>query len=283
MKLWYLLRETFSNLTKARFSSLLSIVTMAISLLMIGVFAVVALNGWQLVQHIKNKIEMEAFIEDTLTPNQIYELKQKISKMEGVMAVAFISKEEAREQFQRQFGEDVFTILGENPLPCSFRLRVQPLFQKPRRVKILAQKIQALPGVTEVVYRYELLILIEKYLKIALGIALLLGLIVGVGAILLIANTIQLSIYSKRDAIEIMKLVGATPSFIRRPFLLAGAFQGLVAGGVATGILNLLLFVIRYFVPEIQFFIQQVFLLLIVTGIMLGIIGSRLAIRRYLK
>ena len=120
-------------------------------------------------------------------------------------------------------------------------------------------------------------------MKIALGIALLLGLIVGVGAILLIANTIQLSIYSKRDAIEIMKLVGATPSFIRRPFLLAGAFQGLVAGGVATGILNLLLFVIRYFVPEIQFFIQQVLLLLIVTGIMLGIIGSRLAIRRYLK
>ncbi len=279
----YSLREAVSALAKSRMSSFLSVVITAISLFFLGLFAVSVLKGWQVTHQLKKQIEMEVFLRDGVSDDLIYAMKLKLQKQPEIDSVVYVSKTAALRDFQREFGEDVAEILGENPLPASFRIQLNPRYLNPDDVRQLEEKIKGWRGVDEVIYRYDLLQAFEKYFRIAAVVAFFLGLLLIIASILLISNTIRLSILGKRDSIEIMSLVGAKPAFIRRPFVIEGAIQGFLGGLLAVLALLVLLKIVSLLIPGFRLDFKPVGWALIIWGTLIGTVGSWIAIRRLLR
>jgi len=280
---FYSAKEGINALVKSKFSSLLSILTIMISIFFLGIFVVFIFQGWSVVRELKSQIEMEVFLKDGIGAERVQSVRTKLQTYEEVEAIVHISKEEALNNFKTEFGENVVEVLGENPLPASIQLKLKSEFHEKQKVEQLQKNIEALTGVDDVIYRYDLLQLIVKYLKILVLITFLVGGLLFFTSILLISNTIRLSIFSKRDSIKIMGLVGATPSFIRRPFVFEGALQGFL--GAMLAIFGLLLGskMLALFLPGININFGMINYGLLVWGVLLGSIGSWVSIRRYLQ
>jgi len=228
-------------------------------------------------------MEMEIFIDNSYTGEQIENLRQNIIRIAGIDSVRYISKEQAAEIFKQQFGQDIFEILDDNPLPSSFHIKLKPTFRSATNAQKISEEINKLEGVDEVLYRRDLLIILEKYIRIFVGAVLGIGVLLAVGSILLVSNTIRLIIFSRSNIIEIMKLVGATRRFIRRPFLVEGIIQGLVGGFLAAVFFFFILKVVKVEIPGLILIDQRNYTILIILGILFGLIGSLLALRRFLK
>lgn len=249
----------------------------------LGIFVVFIFQGWSVVRHLKSQIEMEVFLKDGIGDKIVQSVRGQLQSFEEIERVNYISKEDALKNFKTEFGEDVVAVLGENPLPASFQLKLKPEFHEHTKVEQLQNSIEAIAGVDDVIYRYDLLQLIVKYLKILVIITFIVGGILFFTSILLISNTIRLSIFSKRESIKIMGLVGATPSFIRRPFVIEGALQG--GFGALLAIIGLLLGakIFAFFLPGFRISFGLTNYGLLIWGILLGSIGSWVSIRRYLQ
>ncbi|HDL17771.1 MAG TPA: ABC transporter permease [Bacteroidetes bacterium] len=284
MSWFYSINESISALKKSWISSFLSISSMAVSLFFLGVFMITIFHGWKLVRHLKSQIEMEVFLKDGINNELLKSIRLKLEPMEEIDTLIYISKEKALAGFQKEIGnEEIVDLLGENPLPASFRIRLKEAYHNKENVAKMQKKIEKWAGVDEVLYRYDLLDAIMKYLKTIILVAFFLGGTLVIASILLISNTVRLSISTKRDSIKIMNLVGATPGFIRRPFIFAGAIQGASGAFVAIIALFFLAKIVGFFLPEIKLHFVYVYLGLLIWGIFLGSMGSWIAMHRYLR
>lgn len=228
-------------------------------------------------------MELEIFIDNSYTIEQVEGLKKRIFTINGIDSVSYVSKADAAEIFKQQFGQDLFEILEENPLPSSFQIKLKPTFRSTANAQKISGQLRQLEGVDEVFYRQDLLIILEKYIRVFLVIILGIGILLGTGAVFLVSNTIKLIIFSRSNIIEIMKLVGATRRFIRRPFLIEGIIQGLIGGLLASLFFYLILKVIRLEIPGLILIDQKNYPFLVVLGIIFGLFGSILALRKFLK
>ncbi len=279
----YSITEGLKGLLRARFSTFASISIIFLSLILIGVFIVFILNVQRLINQIQSRMELEIFIDNSYTIEQIEELRRQITVIDGIDSVCYISKEEAANIFKEQFGQDIFEILDENPLPSSFQIKLKPDFRSVAKAQQMSDVINQLEGVDEVLYRQDLLILLERYIRIFLVIMLGIGLILAIGSIFLVSNTIKLIIFSRSTIIEIMKLVGATRQFIRRPFLVEGVIQGLIGGFLAALFLYMIFRIIKLEIPGIILIDKKNYIILIVLGMLFGLFGSLIALRKFLK
>lgn len=279
----YSITEGLKGLLRARFSTFASISIIFLSLILIGVFIVFILNVQRLINQIQSRMELEIFIDNSYTIEQIEELRRQITVIDGIDSVCYISQEEAADIFKEQFGQDIFEILDENPLPSSFQIKLKPDFRSVAKAQQMSDVINQLEGVDEVLYRQDLLILLERYIRIFLVIMLGIGLILAIGSIFLVSNTIKLIIFSRSTIIEIMKLVGATRQFIRRPFLVEGVIQGLIGGFLAALFLYMIFRIIKLEIPGIILIDKKNYIILIVLGMLFGLFGSLIALRKFLK
>lgn len=286
MSLSYTLKEGLSGFRRAKLSMVVSIGTIAVSLILLGLFLILTTNAAHVVQMIRDKVELEVFVEEPVTKKKVEALKDSLALVEGVTSVIYISKDEAARIFKEEFGEDIRDILDYNPLPASFKVQLQDKYKTFDHIDRLYSKMLNLPGVDDVVYHKDLLKFIEKRTRVLYAISIALGIIVSVAAIFLVANTIRLAIYSKRKIIQTMKLVGATRTFIRMPFLLEGAFQGLIGGALAAAtIYGLLETFTRLMALEIgdRLIIEPMFYpMVVMVGILLGLVGSFISIRKFI-
>jgi cell division transport system permease protein len=287
MSFSYTLRESFSGFRRTKLSSLLSIATICISLLLLGVFAAVTINATRLIQTLRSRLEMEAFLQEPISDDDVTALQSRVQAIEGVEKVIFISKDEAARIFRQEFGEDINKVLDFNPLPPSFKITLVEQYRTSEGTAAIYQRLMALQGIESVVYRRTLLELIDKRAKTVNRIMLGLGVAVSFSAIFLVGNTIRLSISAKRNLIQTMELVGATRRFVRRPFLIEGIIQGLFGGAFAAGILKLAFeelagLVSAEFAPYLR--MPSLFYLAIVcAGIILGLIGSTFSALRFVR
>ncbi len=283
----YAIKEGFSGFTRAKLSTIISIFTVTISLLLLGVFAVMTINASRLIELIRDKVELEAFLQEPLTRQDIADLETRIRSLEGVERMTFISKEDAARIFKEEFGEDIKSVLSFNPLPPSFKISLKEGYRTSAKAQTIVDGISKLKGVDNVVYKKALLELIDQRTATVNNLTLGLGVLVSLSAVFLVSNTIRLAIYAKRRIIRTMELVGATSSFIKLPFLLEGLFQGFLGGIVAACFLYALLEYAASFVSvEFARFIhvQPVFYLLVVgTGVILGLLGAMISIARFMK
>ncbi|HDK35882.1 MAG TPA: FtsX-like permease family protein, partial [Bacteroidetes bacterium] len=209
--------------------------------------------------------------------------RKSLLKIPGVDSVKFVSKYDALQKFQKEFGENIIDILGENPLQSSFRIRLKKSFHTRVRVQKIMGQIKKLSGVEDVTYRYDLLKIIEKYLKIFFGIGISLGAIIAFISLLLISNTVRMAIVSRSEEIKVMRLLGATPQFIRRPFLVQGFYLGVFGGILSLFLLLVVIWAARHELSLQILNAREIFGFVMGWGIILGVLGSWRAIGKYLK
>ncbi len=280
----FILKEAFRGLSKNKLMAFVTFGVMFFSLFIFGLFLISTVNLFLLIRKAEEKVEITAFLKDNLTNENISALKQNLSSLVGVKEVIFISKQQALEQFREDLGDnsDLLEALESNPLPASFDVILYESYKDPKNLQELAVKIDAMPGIEEIKYGKEWVEILDKVVKILVGVDLILGLIISLSSIFVVANTIKLTVFARRNQIEIMELVGATHKFIVSPFLVEGIIEGILAGAVASG---LLFGVYNLFASRLGDFVQitrELFIIVLVFGTLLGYIGSHISVKKFL-
>ncbi len=281
------LREGFGGLIRARFSGFIATVTVAISLILIGIFLIITVNLGHLIENLRSRVELEVFLDDSIDEMKIQELSNKIKRYEGVESLTFISKESAKNEFKNLFKEqqeDYFETLGYNPLPASFRIKLSVKYRNSAGAEKVFKYINSISDIKEeeIVYRREYLVILEKYINVAIAIDFIIGIIVCLSALLLVSNNIRLIILSKKRIIETMKLVGATRFFVQMPLYIQGTTQGFLGGIFSALFLYTMIKILAIEIPGYISVDWKIYAVLASLGIVLGFTGSFTAIRRYL-
>lgn len=286
MQIRYLLKEGFSGFERAKLSMVSAIVTVCISLLLLSCFAILFSNARSVVDSLRERVEMEAFLAENLLPEAIIGVKERISSLSGVREIKFVSKEEAAAIFKEEFGEDIYKVLNFNPLPPSVKIFLKPSYRTSDAASAVCDSVRTVAGVEDVIYRKALLEMLDKRAVSLLWLMFGIGAFVTVSSIFLVANTIRLAIYSKRTIIRTMKLIGATRGFIRTPFLIEGLVQGFIGGCASAGVVFVIFeYLGRWVSVQLSDFVHVdpvYYAIIVVAGCLLGIVGSMISIRRFI-
>ncbi|MGD9487451.1 MAG: cell division protein FtsX [Calditrichaceae bacterium] len=283
MNFWFTIKEGLKGFKRARLSSTITITSIAFSHVLIGVFLILSLNLDQWISEFRSRMELEVFIESGISEKSGRLIKDAIASIEGVNQVLYLSKDQAAQRFKKEFGRDIYDVLDTNPLPASCTVTVLDGYRTARSVRSISDKIGQIDGVDEVIYQKDLLALIDHYLKIIYLAGGIIGLFLVVIAVVLLYNTVRLTIYARRDIIEIMNLVGATDAFIRRPFLVEGFIQGLTGALLANFFIYLIIITIKSFIYPYLVFKPEIYVILVLFGIMIGLFSSKMSISKHLK
>lgn len=288
MSLGYILKEGYAGLQRARLASFTSIFSLFVAVLLIGILSRVFYNAYEVGQSLKNSIDVEVFLVD-LDSRTTEELERKLSDQEIIQEVSYISKDSASTTFEEEFGEGSSSLAELNFLPASFRLEIDPDTEADE-VSQLVRQVEKYRGVDEVQFNRQLLELLQQRFTTVLAVGGGLGFLVLFASVILVFNTIRLTIYSKRKLIKAMKLVGATNAFIRRPFVMEGVIQGVVAGLLAVGVIFLgFQYIIPNYIPQMAvlewpfgrwYYLCGAMVLLAIT---MGFWGSQWAARRFIR
>jgi cell division transport system permease protein len=292
-QLGFVFKETLRGIRENTLMSAASVTTITVSLTLLALFLLVVLNLQYLTVVVESQVELVAFLQDSFVRDEWQQLLiDKIRAVPGVTQVQFVSREEALEDLKEQFGERsdlLATMDGDaNPLRDSLRIRAE----SPTQIPMIAEEVLRLDSVSEVKFGTDVvdrIIQISEMLR--RGGLVLIGVMV-VTTILLVDNTTRLTVFARRQEIQIMKLVGATNAIIRWPFLLEGVFLGalgaLLAASITWYAYTLASAEISYALPFFPLLPYQPMLtnmtkLLLGTGVLLGGLGSTLSVRRYLS
>ena len=287
MSLAYTLRESISGFTRTKLSTTISIITISISLLFLGIFAVISTQTSRFIDVLRDQVELEAFLDEPITPKDLSTVQERIKSLAGVQELTYVSKDDAAKLFQKEFGENILNVLEFNPLPASLKVSLKDGYKTSARVAEVSKAIEGIHGIESVKYRKELLEVIDTRAATLHNLTLGLGVFISLSAILLVSNTIRLAIYAKRQLIRTMELVGATRVFIRVPFLLEGMIQGIVGGILASALLYVLLeYSIRLVSIELAGSLHREPLFyagVLATGLLLGLIGGIISVMRFIR
>lgn len=288
MSLKYLVKEGVAGFKRARLASFTSIFSLFIAVLLLGVLARISYNGYEVAQSLKKSIDVEVFLVD-LDERTTSELEDKLENTELIQKVGYISKDSAAAIFEEEFGSGSSSLADLKFLPASFRLQINPNVEI-ARVDSLVQTIEKYRGVDEVQFNQRLLEMLESRFQTVATIGGGLGILILLASLILVFNTIRLTIYAKRDLIKAMKLVGATNSFIRRPFVIEGVIQGFIAGILSVGVMLLSFqYVLPKYIPQFGglkwpfghwYYLCGAMVLL---AIFMGFWGSQWAARKFIR
>jgi cell division transport system permease protein len=233
-KIEYFFAEAFNAFSRHKAMSFAALVTMAAALGVFALFLFVTVNVDEVVRDVEGRKQIIAYLTDDNSESDTQLLKNSLEGMAGIATVQYISKDMAWEEFRAEINDDeLLSAVDINPLPASFRISLTDNAKAALAMETLVGQVSKFPGVEEVQYGEEWVRKLDD-LTVTLTIAnLMIGLVVSLCVIFVISNTIRLTVIARRDIIEIMKLVGATESFIRAPYLIEGVAQGLIAGALA--------------------------------------------------
>lgn len=236
----YFLAEAATSMNRSRGVSLLAVGTIAIALTILGAFLYLSGNVSSVVARWRQEVQVNLYLLDGLEPETLRALEGRLRRDPAVEQVAYISKEEALARFRSYFAEmeDLARTLEVNPLPASFEVRLIPHHRSPEAVRRFATSLASLDGVEEVQYDTGWVRRLHSLVQLTSGAGYLLGGILLAAAMFTTSNVIRLAMFSRRDEVEILQLVGATRGFIQGPYVAEGMLQGLLGGLVAVLVLG---------------------------------------------
>lgn len=270
------------------------ILSISLALFVIGLFSLLVVHASKLSDLIKDKFEVHAYLEKNLSADQEDSIKTVISKFpfvqkkENTTGITFLSKEEAAQRFINETGEDFFKVIGDNPLRSSFIIRIEHQYADSVSLKKVKAHLSGIRGIYEIDYKESLITQINDNIQKIGFILVIFAFILLITSILMINNTLKLALFSQRFLIRSMQLVGATKSFIQKPFLLRAVIQGIISGALASAILFLVLQYLYNNVEELSILadykaILLIFLSLIALGAIIALYGSFRAVNKYLR
>jgi cell division transport system permease protein len=273
---------------KLKTSSVTVVISLALVLFMLGLLGLVVINAKKLSNHIKENIGFQIVLKDTTTTAELDILKQEISSSAFTKQVDYISKDEAAKKLQKDLGEDFITFLGYNPLLPSLDVKLNSDYANIDSLAGFEKQIMQRHFVKEVIYHKDMIKQVNDNAKVISIYILVFSSLLLIVAIALINNTIRLSIYSRRFLIRTMYLVGATQGFIRKPFIMKGIRQGVIAGLVAGFLLAGFLILSTKYIPDLlqlqdPNLLAVLFGCIVLLGVLISGLSAALSVSRYLK
>ncbi len=275
-------RESLIAFRRAPLLSLLSVVTIAFSLFAFGLFALVALNIREALQKIEDRVEIRAFVSDGTSIESVGALIGDVGAFPEVSGAVYVSPEEAVVKARaelREFGD----IFGEGVLPGSVEVHLKPGFRNPTAVRAVADRIGIYEFVDDIRFGEEWVEKLYALRTVASIAGIALGIAFAAVAVIIISATIRMSVLARSREIAIMRLVGATDSFIRRPFLLDGFLKGVLGGLLALALTRAATTAINAYFLETTFFSVTTAVLGVLFGASIGLLGSAASVARHLR
>lgn len=286
-------KRAIDDIFKNRFLNLVTIITISLSILITSAFILFFINTSDIINSWKKGLRIMAYLKPGVSSTDLAYLKQAIQSLDGVQSSRFIPKAEALSQLkaQMQHQASLLANLTENPLPDSIEIRMTATVESWQRIASLATQIETLTQVHEVEYGQRWIgrfIHLFNLFRLA-GYAM--GTLFFMAAIFIVANTIRLVIYSRREEVEIMRLVGATDNFIKIPFYFEGLIQGAVGAVIGLGMLYLSFFFVtanveQEFLPGIfrlKFIPPAIICEILLASMLIGWLGCYISLKQFLK
>jgi len=265
-----------------------TVVGITLVLVMLGLLSLMLLNAGKLSDYFRENVEVQVFMKDEATEGEIIALKKWIELQPYSLEAKYITREEAAKEWEAEVGEDFVDFLGFNPIPSSIHMRLKADYASSDSLAGIETGLLAKPFVREVEYQKEMIDNIDRNVRRLGSYLTLFSVLLLIIAVALINNTIRLAIYSKRFIIRSMQLVGATGSFIQRPFILQGISYGILAGMLAFAFIMTVVYFFREAMPylkeiqDIRLFLE-LFALVFILGILISWISTKLAVRKYIR
>jgi cell division transport system permease protein len=273
---------------RLRSSYITSVISISLVLFMLGLMGLLILNANQLSNYVKENIGVSIILKDNVKEVEIRKLQKTLDATNFVKATEFVDKETAAKELQKELGEDFISFLGYNPLKATIDVKLYAEYANPDSIAVIEKDFTRYSQIQEVYYQKSLVHLVNDNVKrisiILLGFSALLFII----SFTLINNTIRLSIYSQRFIINTMQLVGATRSFIRKPFMGKGFLHGFLGALIANAMLSGVIYFSQKELRQVISFdhaelVGVLFLLIIVMGLFITWISTLFAVNKYLR
>ncbi len=286
-------KRAIKDILKNRYLNTITIITIALSVLIVSAFALFFLNVGDLMNTWKKGIRIMAYLDPNVQEAEILHLRDTLSKLPGVLNARFISKDEAmlilREQVKGQ--SSLLNGLKTNPLPSAFEIRHEALGQSDAKTAQLADRIASLPAVSEVEYGQKWLGRFTHLFNLFRLAGFGLGGLFFMATVFIVANTIRLVLYSRREEMEIMRLVGATDRFIKTPFFIEGLIQGFLGGIIGLAGLYLTFAIVSSKVGQglspvilsIRFLPFEIVAGILLSSMVIGWLGCFLSLKQFFK
>jgi cell division transport system permease protein len=276
------LRETVIGFRRAPVLSVLSITTIAFSLFAFGLFSLVALNIRKTLSDVESRVEIRAFLADGTAVETVSAAMGDIGAFPEVSRVEYVSPDSALARARAELGEfkDVFESAF---LPASIDVRMREGHRDPATVKQIVARIKSFQFVDDVRYGEDWVDKLYRIRNVATAAGIILGLAFAAVAVIIIGATIRMAVMARAREISIMRLVGATDGFIRRPFLIEGFVKGVLGGSLALALTWFAAIVISRNFIQTEFFSRGLAALGLLGGALIGVLGSSLSVGRHLR
>jgi cell division transport system permease protein len=284
------MKETKPKKIKKRIfkSWITSLISISLVLTMLGLLGIILVNGRQLSDYVREKIGFTLVLHDNVKPANIKKLQENLNKSSFVKSTRYIDKETASKELAEQLGEDFTGFLGYNPLFESIEVKLYANYTNADSLRLLEKKFLAYPQVKEVYYQKDLVQIINENIKKITLFVLVISALLTVIFIALINNTIRISVYSQRFTINTMQMVGASNSFIRKPFLKQSLLMGFYGSIIASIIIFMGIYLYR---NELQGLISDeviyptgvVFAGIFMLGLIFSFLSTYFAVNKFLS
>jgi cell division transport system permease protein len=281
----FTLREGVLNLRRAPLLSATSVAVMGLSLFVLGIFLLITVNLRAAIVAVQRQVEVVVFLSESIRDEELLNLDSFLREHPGVRDVKFVTRDEALASFREELQDREYLLeaLEANPLPDNFEVTLFDDWKSTRRINQLAAEIGGMAGVDEVKYGREWVGRLNR-LIVALVLAdLVIGAIVAFSSLLVVSNTVKLTLIARREMIELMKMIGATAGVIRRPFVIEGILKGALAAVLAAVLLAVLTGALENRVPEIVPLTWLQLAAYLVFGALLGGFGSVVSLQGFLR
>jgi cell division transport system permease protein len=278
-------REALLAFRRAPLLSTLSVTTIAFSLFVLGLFGLVAVNLQDALSSVEERVEVRAYLLPGTPIEMTAQALKDIEAFPEVQEAIYVSEEDALARARAELVElrDVMRELERNPLPASIGVKLKPGFRGTEQVSAVAERLRGFGFVEDVRFEREWVDKVERLRQLAAAVGIVVGGAFAAVAIIIIGTTIRMAVLQRSREIAIMRLVGATDSFIRRPFLLQGAMKGLLGGIVAVALSYVAYVLINRYLIQAAFFTREQAAAIIGFGALIGLLGSASSVGRHLK
>ena len=287
-KFIFIFAEGFKNVWRHKSSAVSSIFSIYLTLIVSGSLLIVSQNTNKLIEYLRDKYKIEVFFKDGVTQARVTDLIEDFKSINGVNSITVISKKDAERIFKSQFGDDILSILGYNPLPISCVINLKKDWPTRIDIKPIISNLRKYREVDEINHQGKLISRIENYYENFLKIMVVIVSITLIIAVFIISNTVRLTVLSKKELIKSLQLIGATKWFVKGPFIIEGLVHGLLATVLSLytiiGTLNFSKYLI-YDLTKFDIYYDQIFIfqVLLSLSLLVGFIGANRAISRFLK
>jgi cell division transport system permease protein len=274
---------------------LISVMTIAISIGILGIYLIMFFNLNVFLSSWNQQVQLIVYLEDDISSAQKNNLEVLFNKNSRVQLVEEVTKDKAWQDFRKSQADSsgLEFEIGFNPLPSSYKLRFKLSDNRLTHIREFAEIVQDKPGVESVEYGKKWISRFEQFMVFCRVFLMATGALLSFGLILIISNTIRLSIYSRQNEIELMLLIGATPSFVKIPFLLEGMLQGLCGSIISLGLMGVIYYYLKseFQVPiesigrgmDFQFISQPFLLSLVGLSMLIGLVASYISTYQYMQ